>query len=415
VLNFLLCTWFLWIGFYNFHLGVVVMALLAGYYVRHVREMNAKRALLFGVGFIVLFFTHVLPLGLMLITVAVVWTWAFAADLAARRTGPPMRSAGWTSLAALPALALCVVFLGNAMGGTALVPNAGWAWNNFPMHAFAGSRGRTGEQAFLVSAMLFYLVAGALAMRRTEWSSARGALFVMSAVSFVLYLLLPNAGFGGDEIKIRLAWVVFVFGCIAASTVERMRAIGVPAAVYVAVLLSASLVHAYRHNVAGVSSIVEQYTRPLEQLPERSTFVRVRFPAEQTRVRFGMDIVALEPLFHADALVAAQRNLVALTDYQALSDTFPVTLHPSLPPETRTRLWDLEGTSPNAVKSLYELLANPPVPIGYVVLLGDGTPANTAEQYRNVRSHLDTTMQLFAADSAGGFVRVYKRLTPAAQ
>src|SRR3981081_436031 len=36
VTNFLLNTWFLWIGFYNFYLGMALCAFLVGYAVRHV-------------------------------------------------------------------------------------------------------------------------------------------------------------------------------------------------------------------------------------------------------------------------------------------------------------------------------------------------------------------------------------------
>jgi hypothetical protein len=224
-----------------------------------------------------------------------------------------------------------------------------------------------------------------------------------------LYLLLPNAGFGGSEIKIRIAWIVFVFGCIAASTAERMRAIATPVAIYVAAFLTATLIHGYAHNVAGVSGIIGDYTAALERIPEGSTFIRIRFPAEQTRIRYGMDVVALEPLLHADSMVAARRRLLALTDYQPLTDTFPVRLRTDLPPELRMQLWDMEGTGPNTVRSAQELLRNPGARFDYVVLLGDGTPPDTAAGYASVRSQLDAELDFVAADPAGAFVRVYKR------
>lgn len=402
VFNFLLTTWFLSIGFYNFHLGIVVMAWLAGYYIRHVRELNGRRALVLGSGMVLLFFTHVLPLGLLLLVTGMVWA-------CSSRT---LRAAAWTTAAALPTLLLCGIFLRKAAAATVFEPHIAWAWNNFPMHVFAGSRGRTGEQYFLVPAMLFYLAAGMLAMRRAEWRSARTAVFGAAALSFVLYLLLPNSGFGGDEIKIRLSWAVFVFGCIAASTVERIRAIALPVSVYVTAFLSVTLIHTYRHNVANLSDAVWQYTEPLERIPEGATFLRVRFPAEQTRVRLGIDPLASEPFFHADALVAAKRRLVALTDYQALTNVFPVTLRKELPPELRPRLWDLEGTGPNAVTSARALLEQSPVPFDYVVLLGDGTPDETAGAYLTVRRELESRMQCIGEDVAGGFVRVYRRRPP---
>src|ERR1051326_136774 len=43
ILNFLLCTQFLWTGFYNFCLGMAVFPFVAGYYIRRAREMNLPR------------------------------------------------------------------------------------------------------------------------------------------------------------------------------------------------------------------------------------------------------------------------------------------------------------------------------------------------------------------------------------
>ena len=35
VLNFLSMTWFLWVGFYNFYLGVALFAVAVGFYIRN--------------------------------------------------------------------------------------------------------------------------------------------------------------------------------------------------------------------------------------------------------------------------------------------------------------------------------------------------------------------------------------------
>ena len=62
--NFLLCTWFLWIGFYNFYLGMALFPFVAGYYIRHASAMNLRRTALVTFGLVVLFFTHVMPFAL---------------------------------------------------------------------------------------------------------------------------------------------------------------------------------------------------------------------------------------------------------------------------------------------------------------------------------------------------------------
>jgi hypothetical protein len=86
-----------------------------------------------------------------------------------------------------------------------------------------------------------------------------------------------------------------------------------------------------------------------------------------------------------------------------------VRLRTDLPAEFRTQLWDMEGTGPNTVPSAHRLLTSSPVRFDYVVLLGDGTPPETAAPFTAVRAQLDAAMDLIAADPAGSFVRLYKR------
>src|SRR4051794_40905955 len=59
--NFLINTWFLWIGFYNFYLGMALCAFLVGFAIRHPR-----RSVPLALGLVALFFTHVLSLALAL-------------------------------------------------------------------------------------------------------------------------------------------------------------------------------------------------------------------------------------------------------------------------------------------------------------------------------------------------------------
>src|SRR5215472_6547435 len=42
--NFLLQTWFLWLGFYNFYLGMALAPFAIGYYAKHARQINPRRA-----------------------------------------------------------------------------------------------------------------------------------------------------------------------------------------------------------------------------------------------------------------------------------------------------------------------------------------------------------------------------------
>jgi hypothetical protein len=308
-----------------------------------------------------------------------------------------------------PATLLCASFLQTWNPDQIYDPALEWAWSSFPMHVFASSRGRTGEQTFLHPAMLFFIGVGILAMRRREWASARGAIVLAAAASFALYLAMPNAGFGGDEIKIRLSWAFFLFGCPLAYSVSRMRKLRTPLSIYITCFLVFNLFHAMRHNVRRVRNAIHAYASALERIPAGATVVRIRYPNQDTRNRFGFGTLALDPLLHVDSWVAAQRRFIVLTDYQALTRTFPVTFQPKISVDNTYQLWDLENDlSTSATPGLKTLLGNFPVPINYVIVVGDGTPGRQGE-LASLLSGLGATMRVAGTDPANSFVRVYER------
>ena len=407
IANFLAFAWFLWIGYYNFYLGMAIAAFVVGYAIRHLEALNARRVAYLAAGCVLLFFTHVLPLALALLALGMLALWASVVHRPLR-----FRPLALMSAAVAPATVLLLIFIRASGQTTDFNPEIAWAWENFPMHAFASSVGRMGSQHFLVPGMLLFLVVGFLGMRRSEWASPRAPIFGVAAFSFVLYLLLPNSGFGGDDIKIRLVWAVFIFGCLAASTVQAMQGLNTAVALYIAAFLGPTLLHTLRTNVRPVGPATTAYLAAMERIPAGATFVRLRFPTPATRVRYGFDGVGAEPMFHADALAAARRGLVALSDYQALTGIFPIKLHSKVPDHMRYQLWDLEGSGSTGVDSLRSLLKSSPVPIDYVVVLGDQPPSERADVYKSVVGELDSTMRLLTGHQPNSFVRVYERIGP---
>ena len=119
--------------------------------------------------------------------------------------------------------------------------------------------------------------------------------------------------------------------------------------------------------------------------------------------------VVFDPLYHADALMAAQSKLVDLSDYQAGRDLFPVHFNNRMPDELRHPLWMLEGGPADTAPVLRKVLNECPIPIDYVVLVGDRPPADRAPDFNATVGVLDSRMDLFAADSTDAFVRVYRR------
>jgi hypothetical protein len=417
ILNFLLGTQFLWIGFYNFYLGMAVFPLVTGYYVRRMGEMSLPRTAVVACGLAALFFMHALAMALAFLTMAVVCLWSVVAAplllsgpkrdaIAAVREA--LRPVGWLLLAVVPTAVLAGTLMGTT-GFRSVRGDFASSWNNFPFHLFSGSGGRTGEQLLLYPAMLFYMAVGAAAMRRREMATARAGVFAAAGLIFVLCLAGPESAFGADALKPRLAWSVFILGCAAASTVGRLRSLRTPVSVFVACMVAGTLATAQRRNTTSVSSAIDAYVAAMARIPAGSTLVRVLFPTDRARARFGFQDVVFDPLYHADALVAAQRKLVDLSDYQAGRELFPVHFSNRIPHDLRHPLWMLEGGPTDTAPVLRKVLNECPIPIDYVVVVGDRPPADRAPDFNATLRELDSRMDLFATDSTNAFVQVYRR------
>ena len=58
---------------------------------------------------------------------------------------------------------------------------------------------------------------------------------------------------------------------------------------------------------------------------------------------------------------------------------------------------------------LRRVLNECPIPIDYVVVVGDRPPADRASDFNATLRELESKMDLFAADSTNTFVQVYRR------
>jgi hypothetical protein len=267
ILNFLLCTQFLWAGFYNFYLGMAVFPLVSGYYVRRMREMSLPRSAAVACGLVALFFIHGLAMALAFLTMTVVCLWSVVVaswPLAASKgegivaMRDALRPVGWLLLAVVPTVALASTVVGMTGAGDVRGDFIS-SWNNFPFHLFTGSGGRTGEQLLLYPAMLFYMAVGLAAMRRCEVVTPRAGAFAAAGLVFVLCLAGPESAFGADALKPRLAWGVFILGCAAASTVGPLRPLRTPVSIFVACMVAGTLATAQKRNIASVSSAIDAF------------------------------------------------------------------------------------------------------------------------------------------------------------
>lgn len=413
ITNFLLNTWFFWIGFYNFYLGAAICLLLVGFYIRRAWTFSAREATVLAAGLVGLFFIHVMPATLAILAIALCAVWIRVVIPCRQRNREQLRRASRTlatlTAAFAPTLLLLFFFVRHAVGRIPYAPDIQAALRVFPMHAFASARGRAGEETFLVPVMLFYLIIGVVAMKRSEWLTVRPALGVAALVSFAGYLLVPNEGFGGGEIKIRLAWATFAFGCALAASVANLAPLRALLSVYIACVLAVSLATTTR-NARNISHAADAYTAALEKIPEGANIVRLGYRIEAAKTQFGFEDVAQEPLFHADATAAARRHFIDLTDAWALGRLYPVCYRKNVTGEQQNWLFELEDGETNGFSPFVHVWNTLPVKFDYVVLVGDlGSEATRNSDFSKAAEWLGGNMELLAAEPGNNFVRVFRR------
>jgi hypothetical protein len=399
--NFLLNTWFLWVGFYNFHLGLGLSAWVLGYYFRHRTRMTRRTAVVLAVQLTVLFFTHAHPYCLVLMAIGAVEIWT---QVIARAEAVERGRIFMIALAILPSLILFATFVIQAPASPRATSQAMWALGEFPMHVFASGRSFIAQQAALRWTVLAYAIFAIVQMRKSEWATPKGALVLCAIASFIFYLVVPDAGLGGGVIKIRFAWAVYMFAVIVAASAVRRPVIAAVMTVYVAVFAAANLANVSRDNVRAASVAITQLASVLQTIPRDAVFVRVNYPHFSTRQRFDFDDIVVEPFMHFDAWAGAKQRAIDLSDYQAATRVFPVVLADRLQ-RWGTALWSLEGGRDATAQQITRILTDVPVRLDYVVVIGDYNRADRAA----VLSWASEHMQLVATDPGSSFVWVFKR------
>ena len=402
--NFVFNSWFLWLGFFNFSLGMAMVPAVLGYFFLHREDIDLRKAGLLAMAMLLVFFTHLVPAVILVVAILTIAMWPDGRPHFALRLVPRLRL---VCLATLPTILLTTLYAAGQ-------PKLAWevdvtgALRTFPLHVFATAAGRIGGQDLLVSSVLLVVIVTILGFRTDEWRSEKGALAFVALLCFAAYIFLPDKGLGGGEAKIRFSWAVFVLGCILVASRDRSR-FDILFTIYIAILMSCNLYVTWQ-SVRGTSRAVEDYIAVTDLIPSGATFVRVWYPTPVTHSQYGMTLMGRDPLFHLDAYSASRKGSIDLSDYEGLNPIFPLALRPRIGDGQRRALWSLEGPGPDVAESLRWLKKNLARPIDYVVLVAEETPVQESEPgFAQLVGSLESEMHIVAV-SRGRFVRVYQRM-----
>ena len=406
--NFLVQSWFLWIGFFNFYLSMLLALVAAGFYVRGECRLSPRRTCVLAAGLLGVFFTQLIGAAIALLTIGCIAFWVHVVVPGVMRPRGPVR---WKQLIPVAASMLPVLLLTSTFAFTSSEGGSGTGWLNallaFPLHVFATAPGANGAQYYLWPAALSYMVASVFVLTRGEWRSPRGGLVLAMLGTFGLYLLVPDKGLGGDLVKLRFAWGVFLLGGLLVASAHRMRRFQLPLALYVAVFLTANLV-ATAQSVADSSDMIGDYLAQAGTPPRGARLIRLRYQTPDLGAKYGIGGLGRDPVFHLDGLIAARCRCIDLTDYEAPSEVFPVVFKTNVERGLQFALWGMEGPGAETSAQLDWLRARLPVPIDYALVVANASsPAVGRDQV--IANLTGAGMRLVSLPGKDAFVAAYKK------
>ena len=402
--NFLLQTWFLWVGFYNFYLGMALMPFAIGYYARRRGELSWKGAAGLSGIILVVFTTHLIAgfIAVMAVLIMAVWTTLLGSEL--RAGGGRLLK---VAVAVVPVCALALWYSLGEHEATRFASGAKFAWNAFPMQVFVTASGPDGFQGMPRKVLLGFAILAVALLRKAEWRSPRGGLALAAMAAFLLYIFLPDNGLGGGYVKIRFSYAVFLLAGIAAVNTYRLWWANVPLAAYFAFVLAHNFV-ATERALEQISGAAAEYLSVACRIPPSTTFVRFRYATPDAPDHFLYRDAGRDPLEHLDAFVAASHLSLDLSDYEALSRNFPIVNRKSVDPGQQSGLGAFEGPDAGAIETLKWLNKGLPKPIEYEIVVGDLSAPDVKRQgMQAMMNYLDSSQELVASSKEGWF-RLYR-------
>jgi len=364
----LIQTYFFTRGYYTFQLGMVLCVIVVGCGAIQLARPKLSRAIVLSVLSVALYFTHPLPFLVAVVILAIVACWTELAVLPRGR----FTFSGFARI--MPSLSpgLLLAFWYAVWSSQNGFQSSPWFdWQRFPVWLMSVSSGAAGHQQYLFACLVLLFVVSIGTMNITDWRGLRGGLAVAALLIALLAALVPDTAFGGEEVRARLLWAALIFGGIVSASASVQRIPGIVLIALIAILTVAGLIRVGQVN-RHANAFAGSYLSVLDRFPSGSTIVRLNYPTPASSQQFGIpaDLLFL-PLLHVDSYAAAMRGSVVLSDYQAVTRTFPVVFRDAFSPRQQQLLQRLDAPQFVAPEDFRELVLSLPVPVDYFVVLGD--------------------------------------------
>jgi hypothetical protein len=388
-------------GFYNFSFSVVLFFVCVGYWVRHREDLSGRRIAIFALLITLLYFSHLVSTALACGTIGLLWAW-FALQ---RRRASPTKSNGFsapvsvalrTLLGVSPALLLALWYLSHQ--GTTAVGREPIATKLAEI--FTSAQAHDPRELLLWvpwELCLVVLAVLVLVRARPPATGSNGLLLVLAAI-FLIYVWTPSEIGGGGGIEPRIVlymWltVVLWLGSQTHSAAVE-RAIGLAACA-----MTLCLVGVHYLEYSRANGQMREYLSVKPWIRPASTLLSVDlFDKRATAI--------VHPFKHAAGYLAAERDLVDFTNYEAGIGYFPISFQPATDPYIH--LGDVELRPLMIDIPAYNRIS--PRPLDYVLVWGANDEAAAAgADMQALLAQLQPDYEQIYVSPDHGWARLYRR------
>jgi len=336
-------------GFYNFSFSLIVWIYTLGYWLRHCDTWQGKRTAILALLLTITYFLH--PVSFVM---AVVLLMFLAATLP---SGPrPLWRLYCVGLASLPGSLLLLHF---RLTHDSAAPVWTLPFDQKLRYFFTLGCLRSFGRPEVALCLLFLLLLGVTAAVSRRATSGRGwrpeqALATLAGLCTVVYLVAPDEIGQGSFMAARLMFfpLILTLLWLAARSYSLLATRVVRAAGTAVVVLWLGF-HAFQH--ASVQARLDEYLAAARLMRPGATLLAVhRRPPREWY---------FDPVANISGYYAAERNLVALDNYEAATDHFPLRFRAPCDPASLT------GRLSSVTLQKYNSLDG--CGVDYIVLFGD--------------------------------------------
>lgn len=396
----------LYLGFYNFILSIALYMMLLAWYLKKEHMADFFFWIQCSLAALILFFTHLSGLFLWMASVGL---YSLTKWLDPTLRGTMVRKALYFLCSCLPALDLTFNFIRSQK-------------TEAPVHYFDQAtlyrmlKEASVLQAFHLNEIRYTqwlfptLLVGLLlslfvTLRQEKWRQRQLWPFLLLGICIWAYFYAPENAFGGEQIKQRLQWVIFILAILVVSFPKLPKLLQVLGTVF-GVMFVAALVRFQYPSLQRSSLVAEDIMKAGQFVKTNRTVLPLCF---NTSGYIQKQVISdfVRHGNHVGAFILGDKDLIFMDNYEANTDYFPLRYRDTLNPFQY--LGDQEAQPPKITLSSY----NRRHVIDYVLLFDLKPEDISTEAFQNLQTQLNPNYrEVFRNQDSSVRLYSYQTTTP---